>query len=128
MTSPIYFIANLNLLVDGGGDDVLWAAQGDDTLNGGTGDDVLNGSSDNDILTGGSGSDIFEFTATSGNDTITDFDKDEDLLHFYFREGEAEETEVASINNGVLTWDAVTVDLGNTSLAISDLNITYEMI
>jgi len=128
-SSENYLLNQLHMELDGGsGNDILWAAQGDDTLNGGTGNDILNGSSGDDTLTGGSGSDIFEFTATSGNDTITDFNKDEDELHFYFRKGEAEELAVASINNGVVTWDAVTVDLGDSSLTLNDLNITYEMI
>jgi len=110
-----------------GGDDVIWGSA-HANIDGGSGDDIINGGYGDNTLTGGSGSDIFEFTATSGNDTITDFNKDEDELHFYFRKAEAEESAVASINNGIVTWNAVTVDLGNTSLTISDLNITYEMI
>ena len=129
MTSADFGLASLDMILNGeAGNDVLWGAEGDDMLDGGTGNDVLNGSSGDDTLTGGSGSDIFEFTATSGNDTITDFNKDEDELHFYFREGEAEESAVASINNEIATWDAVTIDLGDPSLALSDLNITYEMV
>ncbi len=128
-SSEIYSLSQLNMQLDGGGgDDILWSGQGDDILNGGSGNDVINGSAGDDLLTGGSGADIFEFTATSGNDTITDFSKDEDELRFYFREGEAEESAVASINDGILTWDAVTVDLGDSSLLMDDLNITYEMI
>lgn len=128
-SSENYLLNQLHMELDGGsGNDILWAAQGDDTLNGGTGNDILNGSSGNDTLTGGSGADIFEFTATSGNDTITDFNKDEDELHFYYRKGEAEESAVASIENGVVTWDAVTIDLGDPSLIFSDLNIAYEMV
>ena len=129
LTSENFSLASIDMTLNGdAGNDILWAAQGDDTLNGGTGNDILNGSSGDDTLTGGSGADIFEFTATSGNDTITDFNKDEDELHFYYRKGEAEETAVASINNGVVTWDAVTVDLGDALLDLSDLNITYQMI
>ena len=111
-----------------GGDDVIWAGGGYASIDGGAGDDIINGGYGDNTLTGGSGSDIFEFTATSGNDTITDFNKDEDELHFYFREGEAEESAVASINNGIVTWDAVTIDLGDLSLTLSDLNIAYEMV
>ena len=110
------------------GNDVLWGAESDDMLDGGTGNDILNGSAGDDILTGGSGFDIFEFTATSGNDTITDFNKDENELRFYFRRGEAEESAVAAINNGIVTWDAVTIDLKDSSLALSNLNIGYEMV
>jgi hypothetical protein len=110
-----------------GGDDVIWGSA-HANIDGGAGDDIINGGYGDNMLTGGFGSDTFEFTATSGNDTITDFDKDEDELHFYFREGEAEESAVASINNGIVTWDAVTVDLGDSSLVMDDLNITYEMV
>ena len=110
-----------------GGDDVIWGSAYTN-IDGGAGDDIINGGYGDNTLTGGSGSDIFEFTATSGNDTITDFNKDEDELHFYFREGEAEESALASINNGVVTWDAVTVDLRDSSLVMDDLNITYEML
>ncbi|MDA9007184.1 hypothetical protein N9J36_06170 [Litoricola sp.] len=121
-------LPNYSMTYNGlGGDDVIWGF-GFATIDGGAGNDVINGGLGANTLTGGSGSDIFEFTATSGNDTITDFNTDEDELHFYFREGEAEESAVASINTGIVTWNAVTVDLGNTSLTISDLNITYEMI
>lgn len=110
-----------------GGDDVIWGSA-HANIDGGAGDDIINGGYGDNALTGGSGSDIFEFTATSGNDTITDFNKDEDELYFYFRAGEDEETAVASINNGIVTWDAVTVDLGDSSIELTDLNITYEMI
>ena len=121
-------LPNYSMTFNGlGGDDVIWGF-GFATIDGGAGNDVINGGLGANTLTGGTGFDIFEFTATSGNDTITDFNKDEDELHFYYRKGEAEETAVASINNGVVTWDAVTVDLGDSSLAISDLNINYEMI
>ena len=110
------------------GNDILWGGLFADTLNGGSGDDVINGNMGNDILTGRDGADTFEFMANAGSDTITDFNKDEDELHFYFREGDAEESAIASINNGIVSWDAVTIDLGDPSLALSDLNITYEMI
>jgi len=111
-----------------GGDDVIWAGGRYAAIDGGAGDDIIDGGYGDNTLSGGSGSDIFEFTATSGNDTITDFNKDEDELHFYYRKGEAEESAVASINDGIVTWDAVTVDLGDSSLALGDLNIFYEMI
>ena len=128
LSSSTFSIMDSLIVRGGDGNDIIWTGAGAETLDGGDGNDTLNGSAGDDTLMGGTGFDIFEFTATSGNDTITDFVKDEDELHFYFREGEAEESAVASIENGVVTWDAVTVDLGDSSLAISDLNITYEMI
>ena len=96
-------------------------------IDGGSGNDIINVVYGYSSLSGCTGCDIFEFTATSGNDTITDFNKDEDELHFYFREGEAAESAVASIHNGIVSWNAVTVDLGDSALALSDLNITYEL-
>ena len=58
-----------------------WAA-GDDTLDGGKGNDMLYGGGGNDVMTGGQGSDSFVIEASSGNDTITDFSKNHDLIVF----------------------------------------------
>ena len=67
-------------LVGGNGDDELFGGNGDDELNGGAGDDILTGGAGEDILTGGSGDDTFIFGPGSGDDTITDFDLDNDIL------------------------------------------------
>jgi len=85
LTSPDYSLATLDMQLYGeAGNDLIWAAQGDDTLDGGAGDDVLFGSSGNDTLTGGAGADVFEFTATSGSDVITDYDVSAgDIIKFY---------------------------------------------
>ena len=109
------------------GNDVLWGGLFNDTLNGGLGNDIINGNMGNDILTGGDGADTFEFMANAGSDTITDFSPIDKLV-FYYREGEAEESAIASIDKGIVTWDAVMVDLGDYALEISDLNISYEMV
>jgi hypothetical protein len=71
------------------GDDILTGDDGDDTLNGGGGDDTLDGGDGNDALTGGSGSDAFFFQGAFGNDRITDYDSDEDILEFYASDGSA---------------------------------------
>jgi len=53
-------------------------------LVGGDGNDTLSGGSGNDALTGGLGADTFEFTRTSGNTSVTDFNILEgDTLRFY---------------------------------------------
>ena len=52
----------------------------DDSLDGGVGDDTLIGGEGNDTLTGGEGADTFVFGAGHGNDTITDFDVDNDTI------------------------------------------------
>ena len=46
---------------------------GDNILIGNAGSNILNGSKGHDVLTGGLGADTFVFSATSGADTITDF-------------------------------------------------------
>ncbi|MDB9861840.1 cadherin domain-containing protein [Litorivicinus sp.] len=135
LTSSDFLLANLDMTLNGeDGNDVLWAAQGDDTLNGGAGNDRLNGSSGNDTLTGGSGADIFEFTITSGSDTITDYSAaDGDILRFFKRLGEAEEWSEASINaaNNSIAWQTieatVTIDF-DTNITESNLVIEYAFI
>ena len=77
------------LLGDGGDDDISGGSGGDvilggagaDTIDGGTGADLLLGGSGDDTLTGGAGADIFAFGPGDGNDTITDFNKDEDSIN-----------------------------------------------
>ena len=64
----------------GAGDDTLYGGAGDDTLYGGAGDDTLTGGEGDDTLTGGEGDDTFVFGPGFGNDTITDFNPDEDTL------------------------------------------------
>ena len=75
LTSPDYSLLNLEIMVDGGsGDDVIWGFDANETLIGGSGNDKIFGGIGTDILTGGAGADEFQFTKTSANSTITDFD------------------------------------------------------
>ena len=69
-------------LTGGAGDDILngdsdndslIGGTGADTLTGGAGDDLLIGGAGNDSLTGGGNNDFFQFAASHGSDTITDF-------------------------------------------------------
>ena len=67
--------------LDGGlGNDRLFGGRDFDVLFGGEGDDYLDGGAGNDTLTGGLGDDTFFFRFGDGNDTITDFDGNEDVL------------------------------------------------
>ena len=72
--------AGQDLLRGGNGRDQLFGGGGNDTLFGNAGDDVLLGGRGNDRLTGGRGSDNFVFNRREGNDTITDFAANEDVL------------------------------------------------
>ncbi|MCJ9429483.1 calcium-binding protein [Kordiimonas marina] len=71
---------NNDTLSGGAGDDRLFGGVGDDSMEGGLGDDSLWGGLGNDTLTGGDGADHFIFGRTSGNDTVTDFNADTDVL------------------------------------------------
>ena len=70
-------------ILDGGnGNDRLFGAADNDTLNGGAGNDQLFGEAGNDILTGGIGLDRFVFQPNGGQDRVTDFEDNLDLLKF----------------------------------------------
>ncbi|MDZ7909616.1 MAG: calcium-binding protein [Gemmobacter sp.] len=64
----------------GAGDDSLTGGRGDDDLSGGAGDDYLNGGAGEDVLTGGKGFDTFRFVLGNGDDSVTDFTYDIDLI------------------------------------------------
>ena len=124
------FNADISITIRGGdGSDVLWAGEANDVLDGDSGSDWINGGAGDDTLTGGSGADIFEFTATSGNDTITDF-AIEDVLKFYRRESDTNDAVVDGAKNQVI-WEAdghtVTIDFG-TDITESNVTIEYEFI
>lgn len=78
-------------LIGGDGNDHLRGDDDFDILEGGNGDDWLNGGENDDTLTGGSGRDEFFFTqftnqdnpTSFGEDTITDFNVNEDVLNLY---------------------------------------------
>lgn len=76
--------ADSDTLNGGGGDDLLFGGAGSDTVSGGTGSDTLWAGAGDDQLTGGTGADTFIFGATSGNDTVTDFNTSEDTLDLSF--------------------------------------------
>ena len=65
------------------GNDLLRGFGGIDSLNGGAGNDRLDGGAGDDRLTGGAGNDRFLFPDDEeGDDTITDFEADSDVLVF----------------------------------------------
>ena len=63
-----------------GGNDLILGDAGADTIYGGAGDDTIIGAAGDDTLTGGAGADTFVFSAGDGSDTITDFDKNNDVI------------------------------------------------
>ena len=81
-------LGNDRLLGSGGADrlygnadnDRLYGGSGGDKLFGGSGRDTLDGGTGDDVLTGGLAADQFWFRATSGDDTITDFQDGTDRI------------------------------------------------
>lgn len=68
-------------LSGGKGGDTLRGEGGADRLNGGNGNDIIIGGFEEDLLSGGTGRDRFVYSsANEGEDTITDFDTDEDRI------------------------------------------------
>jgi hypothetical protein len=105
LTSDKFTLSHDVTLQGGAGDDHLWSANGADTLEGGDGNDTLFGGSGNDTLQGDAGADIYQFTASSGNDTIKGYDASEDKLVFFYR-GTQHTSDIneLSLTNGTLTW------------------------
>ena len=131
LTSPDYSLAGQNITVDGGeGDDTLWGSDANETLVGGNGDDVLFGGAGTNTLTGGAGADEFQFTRTSVNDTVTDYDLTSgDQLTFYYEAGSEESEWSFSIKNGDLRWGENTIDFGTKEvIALGELSIFVEEI
>ncbi len=64
----------------GPGDDKLIGGKGPDMLDGGPGKDTVIGGKGDDDLKGGARKDFFIFNRSSGDDTVRDYDPDEDVL------------------------------------------------
>jgi VCBS repeat-containing protein len=127
LTSNDFTVSNSVTLDGGEGNDILWSSIGNDILNGGTGDDTLFGGAGDDTLTGGTGKDTFQFTASSGNDIISDFTvSDQDILEFYYRSGNTSDISDLTLTDGVLNWATgdggrvVQIDMSDT---VSSSNI-----
>lgn len=90
-------------LSGGTGNDTLLGDAGADIISGGEGDDHIMGGVGNDTLTGGADSDVFIFVENSGNDTITDFDVDEDFI------------DLSMLDANIAFADLTITDLGDNS-------------
>jgi Ca2+-binding RTX toxin-like protein len=131
LTSPDYSLAEQSIEVDGGlGADIIWGSDADETIKGGEGNDELFGGAGTNVLTGGLGADEFQFTMTSKNDSVTDFNAAEgDTLKFFNTGGAEFDKSSAILSDGKLKIDYgsdandhLTIDLGNTALNLSDVS------
>jgi Ca2+-binding RTX toxin-like protein len=123
LTSPDYSLAGQELKVDARtGNDVIWGSDANETLIGNEGDDVLFGGAGINILIGGTGADEFQFSATSNNDSITDFDLSQgDTLKFFNTGGAEFDKDSIKVND---TANGIAIDfLGAGS--VESLNIPF---
>ncbi|SMX31398.1 calcium-binding protein [Octadecabacter ascidiaceicola] len=117
----IYGDDTANELSGYNGVDELFGRAGDDTLNGGGNLDYLNGGAGNDVLAGGGGFDRFIFdTAGFGQDTITDFTNNQELMDMRgsglsFADLTITQTGGDTVISVTATTDSITL-LGITSL------------
>ena len=74
-TSHQYSVSGASIFTYGEvGNDTIWGSDADDQIYGGEGDDLLFGGSGVNSLTGGLGADTFEFTSSSIETVVEDFD------------------------------------------------------
>lgn len=123
----IYSGAGNDSVGGGGGADDIYTGGGEDTVDGGAGDDTLWGGGGDDEFTGSDGADVFVFGEGHGDDTVTDFNVEDDTLALMYATTDfqsAADVEAASseVNGGVLIdiggGDSVFLD----GLSLSDLS------
>ena len=105
LTSPDYSLENQTITIQGGaGNDIIWGSNGNEFINAGDGNDVIFGGAGNNILTGGLGADEFQFSITSSQDKIKDFNASEgDTLSFFNSSAGQFKLESAEFSGGELS-------------------------
>jgi Ca2+-binding RTX toxin-like protein len=131
LTSTDYSLAGQTIKVSGGnGNDVIWGSDADEIILGDAGNDVLFGGAGENKLFGGEGADEFQFTKTSKNDRVEDFNVSEgDTLKFFNKGGARFDNSTAKFSNGELTIsygsnseDQLTVYVGDNDLTMEDIS------
>ena len=134
----------------GSGNDILWGGAGNDYLNGGESlslssnfafspetfshiglkggeedNDVLFGGGGSNLLIGGAGADEFQFTRTSTNDRIADFDITEGDTLKFFNTGDVQfDRDSVSVNSA---GDELSISYGNDVLTIALTNAGLQL-
>ena len=135
LTSPDYSLDGQSITVDGaGGRDIIWGSDADETIKGGEGDDELFGGAGTNVLTGGLGADEFQFTMTSTNDSVTDFNAAEgDTLKLFNTGGATFNRDSVTANS---EGDGISIEYShndqvqslNISLGLSSISDTDELL
>ena len=120
LTSVDYSLVGENLTVYGEvGNDIIWGSDANDTIYGGDDDDIIFGGAGANILNGGTGADTFQFTLSSQNDIIEDFNADEgDILEFYNSQGNIFDIDSISVND---SGNLFTIAAGSEVISIQFL-------
>lgn len=131
-------------LAGGDGNDKLLGSAGNDSLNGGAGNDTLDGGADSDKLVGGAGNDCIKggtgkdtLWGGKGNDTLWG---DDGADKFIYAKGDGKDVIFGFDSKDTLTLDnitfktsmasysksqgALTLNVGNGSITLKDLNTT----
>ena len=126
LTSPDYSLEGQIINIDGaGGRDIIWGSEADETIIGGEGNDALFGGAGTNILTGGAGADEFQFTMSSTNDRVTDFNAAEGDTLTFFNTGGAEFDESSVSANSALDGITIEYSLGNQTQSL-DISLDSE--
>jgi Ca2+-binding RTX toxin-like protein len=135
LTSSDYSLAGQTITVDGaGGRDIIWGSDANETIKGGDGDDELFGGAGTNVLTGGAGADEFQFTMTSTNDGVTDFNAAEgDTLKFFNTGGATFNRDSVTANS---EGDGISIEYShndqvqslNISLGLSSSSVTNDLL
>ncbi len=104
------------------GDDTLMGGEGGDILEGGAGKDWLIGGVGDDTMTGGTESDTFIFREGHGNDTITDFTANEDMINLVLIDGITTYDQLNISQDGKDTVIDLT-SFGGGKITLSDFNM-----
>lgn len=130
LTSPDYSLENQTITIQGGaGNDIIWGSNGNEFINAGDGNDVIFGGAGNNILTGGLGADEFQFSITSLQDKIKDFNASEgDTLSFFNSNDGQFKLESAEFSVGELSLsygskenDLLVIEFDNAGLTSEDV-------
>jgi serralysin len=118
-SSTLYSGSGDDRLTANGGNDLLIGGSGNDDLFGGGGRDRLAGDGGDDTIFGGGNTDIFIFRANDGNDTIGDFNVNEDRLFISaaLMGGETDVSNLAQVTDSGVLLDFV----GDNSVLLSGL-------
>ncbi|NVJ97967.1 MAG: hypothetical protein HWE25_07440 [Alphaproteobacteria bacterium] len=90
----------------GNGDDLIEGGNNTDTLSGDLGDDTLSGGNGDDQLTTGDGNDVIRLTAGWGDDTVSDFDADNDRIDISRTGSNYDDLIITSCGDDALVTDA----------------------